>query len=674
MRWRAVLFVPALACLVLFASVPAAIGRAVPGEASALPPDVPVDAWYRAGVLWAVETGTFSLSASGAFRPEGSVTRAQLAKVLWRRAGRPVGVPAADLVDVPSGSGYRRAVDWVVDRGVMEPVRGRVFGPGEPVVRSLMGLALWRWAGSPSGSPVHPFSDVAAGAAYQGAFDWLIDRGIVSARSDGTLRPGGRVTRAQVAMALYLLELAHGNDPPNIVVILTDDQTLESMRVMPQVQRLLGDKGTTFSNAFVTFPLCCPSRATLLTGQYSHNHGVRDNVPPNGGYAALDHTNTLATWLRDGGYATAHVGKYMNCYGSTNPVCGTAGPDVPPGWDDWFGLPDSGLRDLSYFDFDVFDNGTLRHFGPSPEVYSTDVLAQRAVADVGRFAERPQPFFVNIWPRAPHAGLGPTAPNSSSPAPSRDYAGTMADETLPASPSFGEADLSDKPAYVRSWFAARWGDNELPGITAAYRATLEALQSVDDLVGDVVGALREAGELDNTVIVFSSDNGLMFGEHRIKHRKVVPYEESIHVPLIVRGPGFPPGVTAHQIVANIDIAPTLVAMSGVTAGRTMDGRSLLPIARSPAVAADRAVMVEDWPTGTSPMLPHYEGIRTPGWVYLEHDTGERELYDLNADPYQLTSLHAVPNAAEDMGRLAGALARLRRCAGPTCDVTVPLTL
>ena len=474
-----------------------------------------------------------------------------------------------------------------------------------------------------------------------------------------------------MAMALYLLEVAHGNDPPNIVVILTDDQTLESMRVMPQVQRLLADKGTTFSNAFVTVPLCCPSRATLLTGQYSHNHGVRDNAPPNGGYTALDHTNTLATWLRDGGYATAHIGKYMNCYGSTDPDCGTGGPDVPPGWDDWFGLPDSGI---SYFDFDVFDNGTLRHFGPSPAVYSTDVLARRAVADVRRFAERPQPFFVNIWPRAPHRGLGPTAPNGSSPAPSRDYAGTMADEALPASPSYGEADLSDKPTYVRNWFAARWGENELPGITAAYRATLEALQSVDDLVADVVGALREAGELDNTVIVFSSDNGLMFGEHRMKHRKVVPYEESIHVPLIVRGPGFPAGTIARQVVANIDIAPTLVSMSGVTAGRTMDGRSLLPIAQSPAVAADRAVMVEDWPTGTSPMVPHYEGIRTPGWVYLEYDTGERELYDLNADPYQLTSLHADPGAARDMARLAEGLAHLRRCEGPTCDVTVPLIL
>lgn len=636
------------------------------------PPDVPSDAWFHDGVQWAIDQGALLTYGDGTFRPREPLTRRGTAAALWRLAGEPtdVAAPTPPLTDVPVGDQARRAIHWAVDRGIIRPTANRRFRPDAPTTRSALGLALWRWAGSPD-APARSFPDVPAGSRARPAFSWLADQRIFVPGADGTMRPRGKITRAQVAVALQQVVRVHETGPPNLVMILTDDQTLEMMRVMPQVQDLLADEGTTFANAFATFPLCCPSRATLLTGQYSHNHGVRNNVLPRGGHLRLDHSNTLATWLQRDGYATAHVGKYLNCYGSTHRLCGTAGPDVPAGWDDWFGLPDPLPANYGYTSFDALDNGTLRHFGPAPDVYQTDVLADRAVADIHQFGERPQPFFLNVWTLAPHSGQGATAPNSVSPAPSPRYAGSMSAEPLPAHPSYGEADLADKPAYVRGFWSRHFANQNRVAITRTYRAMLESLRSVDDLVASVVEALSETGRLDRTVILFTSDNGWMFGEHRITFDKVVPYEESIHVPLVVRGPGFPAGATATQIVGNIDVAPTFLDLADARADRVVDGRSLVPIAGDASRAAERAVLLENWPTGTSQRVPHYTGIRVQEQVYLEYDTGERELYDLAADPFQLTNLADDPAWGGRRSVLANALARMRNCSGATCEVTVP---
>jgi len=634
------------------------------------PPDVPADAWYRSGVLWVIDQGAMPVYPDGTFRPRSAISRAATAAALWRLAGRPTDVPVPPLTDVPAGTRALRAIHWAVDRGIITPSGDQRFRPEQPTTRAALALALWRWAGSPA-APARPFTDLPAGSRARPAFAWLADHDVMAPRADGTVRPRGQATRAQVADALQRVTAAHDAGPPDLVVIMTDDQTLESMRVMPQVQQLLADEGTTFTNAFATFPLCCPSRATALTGQYSHNHGMTNNILPLGGYARLDHSNTLATWLQDAGYATAHIGKYLNCYGSTHPSCATTGPDVPAGWDNWFGLPDPFPSNYGYLSFDAFDNGTLRHFGPAPDVYQTDVLADRAVADIRRFGERPQPFFLNLWTLAPHSGRGSTAPNSVSPAPSPAYAGTMSAEHLPDHPSYGEADLADKPAYIRGFWANHFANQNRRAITHTYRAVLESLRSVDDLVASVVDALRERGRLDRTVIVFTSDNGWMLGEHRVTFDKVVPYEESIRVPLVVRGPGFPAGTSATQIVGNIDLAPTLAALAGARPGRTMDGRSLVPLAGNAALAANRAILLQNWPTGTSQRVPHYTGIRVPGQVYLKYDTGERELYDLVHDPHQLTNLADDPAWSARRAVLANALARLRDCAGVACEIQVP---
>jgi len=502
----------------------------------------------------------------------------------------------------------------------------------------------------------------------------------------------GATTFNITAGATTTIDAALAHPKPNVVVILTDDQTLESMRVMPHVQALLADEGTTFSNYVDTFPLCCPSRATLLTGQYAHNHHVVNNIAftaapnaPIGGSGALDHTNTLATWLHDSGYQTAHIGKYLNCWANNTTPCRAGTPAVPPGWDDWFGLIDPYPANYDYFSFDALDNTQTRHFGPAADIYQTDVLADRAVDDIEHMAARQQPFFLNIWPQAPHAGGGTTAPNAFSPAPAPRHTNLFTTETPPNGPAVGETDVSDKPAYIRCTFGltpnappgpgcpnpptATW---TATGLAPTYRATLQSLQAVDELVARVVDTLAATGELDNTVIIYTSDNGYTFGEHRLKYRKIVPYEESVHVPLIIRGPGFPAGHTAPQPTANIDIAPTIVDLTGITAHRTPDGRPLQPIAQNPTTATNRAILLEDWPTGTfTGIPPHYDAVRTPTDVYIQYATGENEYYDLTNDPHQLNSLHNDPTTTTRRTTLTTLINQLKTCAGPTCQLTAP---
>lgn len=439
---------------------------------------------------------------------------------------------------------------------------------------------------------------------------------------------------------------AEADGRPNVVLIVTDDQTLENQRVLRYVNGTLGRRGTTFSEALVSFPLCCPSRATMLTGQYAHNHGVLGNHWPRGGYRALDHTNTLATWLDEAGYYTAFVGKYLNGYGSRD-----APAVVPPGWDDWFGKVAPGHV---YYGYTVLDDDTFVHFRGDPEDYSTDVYAAQAAAVIRSRAGQDEPFFLNVAPLAPHGADG----NLSIPAPR--HAGAFDGEAVPRPPSFNEADVADKPAAVAG--RPLLDDDAVAALENRYRRRLESLLAVDDLVRGVVGALEEIGELDETIIVFTSDNGFLEGQHRIAQGKVLPYEESIRVPLLVAGPGFPAGARVHAPVANIDIAPTIVAAAGATPGRVMDGVPLQDVAADPAAFADRALLLEAF-GGDG-----YTGVRTAEWVWVEHGTGELELYHLGRDPYELENRSADPRLAVEREWLAAVLAGMRSCSGPSCQV------
>ena len=444
---------------------------------------------------------------------------------------------------------------------------------------------------------------------------------------------------------------------PNIVVVMTDDQTLESMRVLNKVNTWFG-KGTTFTRSFANYPLCCPSRATLFTGQYAHNHGVLGNGPPAGGYGRLDRTNWLPIWLQQAGYRTMHVGKFLNGYGRLVPA------EVPAGWNDWHGTVDPST--YRFWGYTINENGTLRSYGTAarePELYSTDFFATRAKQLIAGAAPSEQPFFLSVAFLAPHSG-GPAdpddPPNQGTPSPAPRHVNAFATEPAPAAPSFNEADMSDKPLAMqgrRPISAARAN-----AIQENYRQRLESLLAVDEAVDSILVALNATGELKNTLVMFTSDNGFFHGEHRVPAGKLLPYEPSIKLPLLMRGPGVPRGETRSQLVTNADLAPTILDAAEARGGRVPDGRSLFGLFEDPGVQWGRELLLE----GGSNTALTYAGLRNYRWKYVEHASGEVEMYDLVNDPDELTSLHADPALASIRTAMAGRLAALRRCVGSGC--------
>ncbi len=455
---------------------------------------------------------------------------------------------------------------------------------------------------------------------------------------------------------------------PNVVVVMSDDQTLEEMRFMPKTERLIGEAGATFPTTVTNWPLCCPSRATFMTGQYAHNHGVLGNKEPQGGFAHLDTEHTLPVWLQRSGYYTIHIGKFLNGYESS-------GVGVPPGWSDWHG---SKLT-YFYYGYRLWEAGQVVTYGSSgedpddpsaPETYSTDVLTDKAVAAIAERAPSEQPFFLSVAYLAPHVGRPETTPearcaNTAKPA-IRD-AGRLADEPLPQPPSFNEADVSDKPADIRE--LDPMSPQQIAKATTNYRCRGESVMAIDDGVKRIVDELRALGELDDTLFLYTSDNGFFHGEHRIGNGKNRVYEEAVRVPLLIRGPDVPRGVEVADEVTNADLAATIVDAAGATSDFPLDGASLLPYARHPERMHGRELLIEqDTPEGEDgePVGAEYEAVRTNRWKYVQYWDGEVELYDLRHDPYELRSLQADPAYDEVERALAERLEKLRRCAGETC--------
>ncbi len=451
---------------------------------------------------------------------------------------------------------------------------------------------------------------------------------------------------------------------PNVVILMTDDQTLRSMRALPRMRALIGDAGATFTHAFVNNPRCCPSRTTFLTGQYSHNHGVLTNGPPTGGWAGLrGSSNWLPTWLQQAGYHTVHVGKFLNTYGRDDPL------ELPPGWDEWYATVDP--TTYRYYGYTVNENGSLRTYGRDgdPRWYATDFTARRSAAIVTRLAPSPQPFFLSVAFLAPHTGA-PREPGDpagiGTPAVAPRHRGRFAGAPLPLGGSFNEDDVSDKPPGVRR---PRLGARTVGDIEALYRQRLESLVAVDEAVETIVNALDATGELDRTLIVFTSDNGYLAGEHRMSHGKAQVYEPAIRVPLMMRGPGVPGLARRGQLVTNADLAPTILDAAWAVPGRVQDGRSLLPLARDPALGRDRALLIE---IGRGTGLAT-TAVRTRRWLYAERAGGARELYDLRADPDELRNLGAARSHARVRMGLARTLAALERCRGSTCRQPLSLS-
>ncbi|HEX8075858.1 MAG TPA: sulfatase [Thermoleophilaceae bacterium] len=466
------------------------------------------------------------------------------------------------------------------------------------------------------------------------------------------------VLLATAAVAASPADARNKGGRPNVLILETDDQTLESMRVMPTVRRLLGDEGVTFDNSFVSYALCCPSRSTLLTGQYAHNHGVFGNVFPTGGYYKLDSSNTLAVWLQDAGYRTMHLGKYLNQYGTRNQT------EIPPGFDEWYGSVDPST--YRFYGYTLNENGRLVTYPSDPAHYQTDVYARKASDLISRRAKGRRPFFLWTAFLAPHSGI-PTDESDdprglATPEPAPRHKDRFAAEPLPKPPSYNELDVSDKPVRVRNRpliTPAREAD-----IRDNYQQRLESLLAVDEGIGRILSALRATGELDDTLVVFTSDNGFYHGEHRIQNGKILPYEQGIRVPLIIRGPGARRGLRLSQLVSNQDLAATILDAARARPRRRLDGHSLLPLMRSPRVELGRDLLVEGV-TGSRPPIS-FAGVRSRSFFYNEWSNGERELYDLTLDPDELQNRVTDPAYAAIRSSLAARLLRLRTCRGRTC--------
>ena len=470
---------------------------------------------------------------------------------------------------------------------------------------------------------------------------------------------------------------------PNIVLIMDDDQSVNLQQVLTKTNAAIAAKGVTFDNSFMNYSLCCPSRSTMLTGQYAHNHGVRGNRLPSGGYSKLAPTmsNTLPVWLQRSGYYTAHIGKFLNGYGTTSPDT-----EVPPGWSEWYGSLDNadGFTGGTYtaYGYTLNENGRVVHYGTTPDAvdpatYQTDVYSQKAADFINRRAPSKQPFYLSVAPRDPHAEAAACGCAGDNPRAAPRYEGHFAGLRAPRDPSFNEADVSDKPSSIKS--LTLMNQTQIDGVDARYRARAEALLGVDDLVQNVINALQASGELKNTVLIFTSDNGFFHGEHRVRNGKVRVYEPSIRVPLLIRGPGLPKGVHRRQPVGNVDLAPTILDFAKAKPGRKQDGVSLLPIMQDKRDWLGRGLDLEAYFPGDpdeDPETPplNFQGVRTDLYKYVNYGTGERELYDLRTDPFELQNQAGNPVYAPVQGALQRLLSVEADCAGKHCRARPKLKL
>jgi N-acetylglucosamine-6-sulfatase len=504
-------------------------------------------------------------------------------------------------------------------------------------------------------------------------------------------------------------------DQPNILVVMTDDMASTDLEFMPNVRKL-AKQGTEFTDAVDSFPLCCPARATFITGQYAHNHNVIANFFPYGWYGMRDRNNILPVWMQDAGYRTGALGKWLNGYGAKD-----GHGEIPAGFDIWRGLLDVSAYD--YFNYVMNANNNIRTwgdpefahklvefggiqtrpnpdgfsgvigklvevFGPppydywgtaEPKDYSPDVTGKMTRRLVEREQRRRKPFFLWWSPASPHReDVATTLMNrpGPDPRPPPRYADEVSKLELPKPPNFNEADISDKSANLKET-ADPLTEAEIEQLTLDYQGRAGSLMAVDDHVGKLVRTLRRTGQLKNTTIIFTSDNGWLHGEHRIPGDKFLPFEESLKVPLIIRGPGIPKGKKVRSQVSNVDFTPTLLDLAGAEAGRTQDGVSLLPGMRNAKKLPDRAIALEALRRlfTEESGIPNnnwdrpYQGVRTDRYTYVVwQETGEKELYDRKRDPYELENVAGDPEYAAIEAELAAKADLLADCKGKSCNV------
>jgi arylsulfatase A-like enzyme len=529
---------------------------------------------------------------------------------------------------------------------------------------------------------------------------------------------------------------------PSFVVIQTDDETLDQLyasytpgggatvEAMPYTQQLIAERGATFNRYYTPYSLCAPSRVSLLTGRYAHNNNVRGNVAPDGGYPGFAshgaYSNNLATWLQGAGYRTIHIGKFLNAYGEEPYDSGT---EVPPGWDAWHSVLNSDTTHY-FYGYSLNNNGTIegpygdsgswetREYGQKddfgcpyaplnglPCLYETDVFNRIATEELsGTPAEKP--FYMQLDYTAPHGDF--RRPAGPEPAPRDDE--SFAGAPFPHGPSqgFNEGNVNDKPSFIRE--APLLSPAEIHTYRVYYQKALESLRSVDEGVKDVVDTLGALHRLRNTYIIFTSDNGFFYGEHRLTGGKFLAYEPSTHLPFLIRGPGIKAGSQTGELASTIDIAPTILELAGVETGKVLDGRSLYPYAHDPSLRTRRPLLFESFVetndvdqnggATTEPSEPseptvsasraggaghrkggasasivapprNYYGIRLGPYKYIEWPDGEKELYDITKDPYELNNKVRDKNFAPIRAFLHNELVRLETCVGRGCQEVAP---
>jgi arylsulfatase A-like enzyme len=470
-------------------------------------------------------------------------------------------------------------------------------------------------------------------------------------------------------------------------------ETLISKELMPNLKSYFVDVGTAFPETFAVSGLGGPSRATFLTGQYPHNHGMLGNYPPIGGITKLNQASTLATWMNSAGYYTALVGRHVTGYGWwTDPRA------VPPGWDDWNALVEPGA--FSMRNYSVNLKGTIVDFGALAtatgyDLYQTDVLSALAAASIRRAAAQTDPLFLLLTPVIWNREIGPiynvcADPNDTGPfggnfwgvseQPATRHLDTVFGDhlnfPLPQAPSFDEADVEDKPDWVKA--NPRLTIDDVDCLTKRYWRKLEAFRAVDDMLGTVMRELEAAGELTSTIAIFTGDNGLMDGQHRFPE-KTTAYEEAIRVPLWVRLPGVTTPRTSSRLVLSTDLAPTIAQLGQATMTHVADGRSIVPLLQNPEYSPWRTIGLleyrmeggQTYERFTGP--PDYFAVRTSSdrpRLYVQYPTvttGVRgELYDLVNDPFQLDNLYTDPLRQPEKDRLEPWLNAMKTCRGFTC--------
>jgi N-acetylglucosamine-6-sulfatase len=439
--------------------------------------------------------------------------------------------------------------------------------------------------------------------------------------------------------------MAAAAERPNILFVMTDDQPIrDTMGAMPEVRGRVRDMGMTLPNSYVSESLCCPSRASILRGQYPHNTGVVTNGGLQTFRARGEEDNTVAHWLGRQGYSRALVGKYMNGYDASY---------RPPGWSYWYAKADASTPGEK-----IRENGRVIDFAGKPDNWG-DRFKSSAMGYLDSRTDQVSdgPFALFFWPGQPHL-------------PAVDYADRYSNmysrATLNPKPSFDEGDVSDKPQWVRN--LGRISDRERDQIKQWRRNHLRSVRQVDDTVGDMLDLLRKRGELDNTYVVFTTDNNTHMGEHRWfgEHgAKSTAYEEASNVHMFVRGPGIKAGSTSSRLVLNNDLAPTFAQIAGASPPSFVDGRSLLPVWNGTSTTWRTAIMNER-PLEAAIPVPLYHALITPRYTYVGYGTGEKELYDRIDDPYELRSKHKDAAYADTMAALSDQLSVLEGCAAAGC--------